>query len=284
MRKILRAKWNCSGRFRQTLMATSNLTIAEATSDTFWGVGVAPNLALHTKPAHFLGLNQLGKLLMDLRNDVHDQDPTSIDDVSFNLSVAHSNPLVADDQRPLDTTNDDMDTTPGSVISPTTETVSHNITEGTAPSDVLDIAPVSDQNPPSDKPPVGSIPPPAEYSDIDSTVEEAGNTPATPPTNTPAIPPTNTSCDEKTENIDTDCDVLSPALFSVTNPVTPTRVPRKPRVLKKELRRNISQANLDSFVVRDSSLKRKPSGDVIVSPASSHVDKATRADDEDDVS
>ena len=92
MRKILRAKWNCSGRFRQTLMATSNMTIAEATSDTFWGVGVAPNLALHTKPAHFLGLNQLGKLLMDLRNDVHDQDPTSIDDVSFNLSVSHSIP------------------------------------------------------------------------------------------------------------------------------------------------------------------------------------------------
>ena len=42
MHKILRAKWNCSGRFRQTLMATSNLTTAETTSDTFWGVGVAP--------------------------------------------------------------------------------------------------------------------------------------------------------------------------------------------------------------------------------------------------
>ena len=96
--------------------------------------------------------------------------------------------------------------------------------------------------------------------------------------------PLTTSCDEKTENIDTDCDVLSPALFSVTNPPTLTRVPRKPRVLKQELRRNISQANLDSFVVRDSSLKRKPSGDVIVSPSSSHVDKTTKADDEDDVS
>ena len=57
-------------------------------------------------------------------------------------------PPVDDDQSPLDTTNDDMDTTPGSVVTPTTETVSHNITEGTAPSDVLDIAPVSDQNPP----------------------------------------------------------------------------------------------------------------------------------------
>ena len=148
---------------------------------------------------------------MDLRNDVHDQDPTSIDDVSFNLSVSHSNPPppLANDKRPLDTTNDDMDTTPGSVVSPTTETVSHNITEGTAPSDVLDIAPVSDQNLPSDKPPV-SIPPPAEYNDIDSTVEEAGNTTATPPTIT--------SCDEKTENIDTDCDVLCSLLLTPQHP------------------------------------------------------------------
>ena len=266
MRKILRAKWNCSGRFRQTLMATSNMTIAEATSDTFWGVGVAPNLALHTKPGHFLGSNQLGKLLMDLRNDVHDQDPSSIDDVSFSLPVVHNNPLVDDQQRPLETTNDDMDTTPGPVVSPTTETVFNNITEKTASSDAHL----------SDEPPVRAIPPPVAYSDSDATVEETSNTPATPPTTT--------SCDEKTENIDTDCDVLSPALFSVTNPPTLTRVPRKPRVLKQEPRRNISQANLDSFVVRDSSLKRKPSGDVIVSPSSSHVDMATKADGEDDVS
>ena len=55
MRKILRAKWNCSGRFRQTLMATSNMTIAEATSDTFWGVGVAPNLALPAPSKYFEG-------------------------------------------------------------------------------------------------------------------------------------------------------------------------------------------------------------------------------------
>ena len=57
MRKILRAKWNCSGRFRQTLMSTYGMTIAEATGDKFWGVGVAPNLALHTKLNKFLGKN-----------------------------------------------------------------------------------------------------------------------------------------------------------------------------------------------------------------------------------
>ena len=170
-----------------------------------------------------------------------------------------------------------MDTTPGSVVSPTTETVPHNITEGTAPSDVSDTALLVIRIPIVTSLQLAPPPPPhAEYSDIDSTVEEAGNTPATPPANT--------SCDEKTENIDTDCDVLSPALFSVTNLPSPTRVPRKPSVLKQELRCNISQANLDSFVVRESSLERKPTGDVIVSPSSSHVDKATRADGKDDVS
>ena len=42
MSKILKFKWNSSGRFHQTLMSTSNLTITEATSDMFCGVGVHP--------------------------------------------------------------------------------------------------------------------------------------------------------------------------------------------------------------------------------------------------
>ena len=86
MSKILRAKWNCSGRFRQTLMSTARLTIAEATHDTYWGVGVAPNLAQYTNPSKFLGLNKLGKCLMSLRDTIEDTNPQSIDDVSFNLS------------------------------------------------------------------------------------------------------------------------------------------------------------------------------------------------------
>ena len=64
---ILRVKWNCCGKFRQALLQTTGMTIAEATSCTFWGVGVAPNLAQHTKPSTFLGLNHMGKLQMTLR-------------------------------------------------------------------------------------------------------------------------------------------------------------------------------------------------------------------------
>ena len=67
-------------------------------------------------------------------------------------------------------------------------------------------------------------------------------------------------------------------------PTAPTRAPHKARALKPELRRVISQGSLDRFVVRDSSLKRKPSGDATVSPTSGHVAKAIRANYENDVS
>ena len=80
------------------------------------------------------------------------------------------------------------------------------------------------------------------------------------------------------ENTDADDDVLPPTLFSTMSPKPPTRLPRKPRSLSKVLRRNINQGNLDTFVVRDSSMKRKPSGDAIVSPTSDHVAKAIRSD------
>ena len=67
MEETLKLKWNCCGKFRQALMATMGTTIAEATQDTFWGVGVAPNLAEETDPNHFLGFNQLGRILMSMR-------------------------------------------------------------------------------------------------------------------------------------------------------------------------------------------------------------------------
>ena len=41
---------------------------AEATSDTYCGCGVAPNLAAETKHTHSIGRNMLGKLLETLRD------------------------------------------------------------------------------------------------------------------------------------------------------------------------------------------------------------------------
>ena len=61
MEYIIHAKWNCCERFRQTLMSTAGLTVAEATQDMFWGIGAAPNLVQQTKPDKFQGENQHGK-------------------------------------------------------------------------------------------------------------------------------------------------------------------------------------------------------------------------------
>ena len=72
---ILHAKWNCYERFRQTLMSTAGMAVAEATQDMFWGVGAAPNLVQQTKPGKFLGENQLGKVLHRIRTQVDQLTP-----------------------------------------------------------------------------------------------------------------------------------------------------------------------------------------------------------------
>ena len=67
-------------------MSTARITTAEVTPDTYWGVGVGPNLAQYTNPSKFLCLNKLGKSLMSLRNTIEGTNPQSIDVVTFNLS------------------------------------------------------------------------------------------------------------------------------------------------------------------------------------------------------
>ena len=68
MKCVLVAKFQTCQLFRARLLDCKNKIIAEATSDTFWGVGVAPNIAIFTNPEKFLGSNVLGNLLMSLRD------------------------------------------------------------------------------------------------------------------------------------------------------------------------------------------------------------------------
>ena len=75
MERELKWKWNCCSKYRQALMSTEGMVVAEATQDDFWGVGVAPDLAEHTKPSKFLGLNQLVRLHMTLRDIVSKREP-----------------------------------------------------------------------------------------------------------------------------------------------------------------------------------------------------------------
>ena len=67
MALTMKVKWNQCAKFRQAILSTEGMTICEATSCDYWGVGVAPNLAQNTKPSKFLGQNHMGKLQMALR-------------------------------------------------------------------------------------------------------------------------------------------------------------------------------------------------------------------------
>ena len=67
-------KCNCCSKYRQALMSTGVMVIAEATQDNFWGVGVALSIARHTQPFKFLGVNQLGRLHITLRDIVSERE------------------------------------------------------------------------------------------------------------------------------------------------------------------------------------------------------------------
>ena len=69
----------------------------EGTKDDFWGVGVAPNLAEHTKPSKFLGLNQLGRLHMTLRGIVSERESQNS---SFDFDVSSSNIISITTEKP----------------------------------------------------------------------------------------------------------------------------------------------------------------------------------------
>ena len=92
-------------------MQTEGMTIAEATSCTFWGVGVAPNLAQQTKVSKFLGSNNMGKLQMALRQEAsrdgvlngNDEMPLSAKPsyTTHPLPLPHSTPPVVAKMSPV---------------------------------------------------------------------------------------------------------------------------------------------------------------------------------------
>ena len=65
---VLRNKLNSCNKFRQSLVCTEGVIIAEATQDQLLGVGIDQSLAQFTRPSRFLGKNQLRHALMSIRN------------------------------------------------------------------------------------------------------------------------------------------------------------------------------------------------------------------------
>lgn len=69
MRKVLREKFGQNPMLAEKLLQTGNLTLNEATTNTFYGIGVS----LHSreiKDKSYKGLNKLGKALMALRTEL----------------------------------------------------------------------------------------------------------------------------------------------------------------------------------------------------------------------
>ena len=131
MENALKLKWNSCAKFRHVLMQTSGMAIAEATQDTFWGVGVAPNLAQETRRGKFIGDNHLGRLLMGLRDYVASCEPESLSDAEFadntTSSMTSSSGHTDDSAVPpnitkVDTESSESDSSSRVTNSPTMET------------------------------------------------------------------------------------------------------------------------------------------------------------------
>ena len=254
MNYVLRVKWNCCPKFRQALLATEGMVIAEATSCDFWGVGVAPNLAQHTKATKFLGQNHMGKLQMALRCHVA-QPGVLNDDGEIVLPIKpdyHADSVTNTGESVLamleslttssvhDADRDQIDSTENRADPPTTVSAQPIIPSNTLTPDTVDSTVINDNE--SEQNPT--------ITDMDHETTPSQSVPPTSGvTSIPKVPPRR--------------ERLSRKGSSSVKPLMNT---------------------LDSFVTKDSpSCKRKPSGDA-GSPSSIQNMKSSRTDGADSVS
>ena len=92
MEYILHAKWNCCEWFRQTLMSTAGMTVAEATQDVLGGRCCTQPCATNQNQIKFLGENQLGKVLHRIRTQV--EQLTAINNSSHDYIVLDMRVIV----------------------------------------------------------------------------------------------------------------------------------------------------------------------------------------------
>lgn len=74
MREIIEVKAKTVPEFVTCLRETAAYTLAEATSDLFWGTGLNPELTEVTKPEYWAGKNILGAIIMDVRERIFKSD------------------------------------------------------------------------------------------------------------------------------------------------------------------------------------------------------------------
>ena len=315
MINALKLKWNYSGRFRQALMTTTGLTIAEATQDSFWGVGVAPNLAQQTRPSKFLGANHLGRLLMGLRDEVAHRELASHDDHEFNppVSLASSNatsnnatnepqPNSSNEDEPQPPpSNDNPQSTPdSSVNSETTPSGSqHDPSSSTSGlNDDSHAIPIPNCDNNSDSVVDPQTVPGSSTSDAVIDPDSPSLSTSATQMETESSPPESTSVKHNSpssgncEPLNTRNDVggeknalPSQTGSSVNDNPKPTRPPRK-RIPRSALPNTPNQRTIDNYVSRviDSPGAKRKLSDGSTSPSSVQTAKATRTDGADEVS
>ena len=312
MQRALKLKWNSCAKFRNSLMATHGQTIAEATQDAVWGVGVAPNLAQQTKPAKFLGANHLGRLLMSLRDYVARTEPqfhnltfsptgsTKVDlpdassysttesETSSSSMDLETSPNTTTDSDPVESSkhvNTDLQpTTP--THSPVTETpTSSNSTAESKSSEESTSSTESETSP-------------TITSDNDSTTNNGENliSDSNPPTTahppeakTPSpknCPMNRPAAGSKLSDSTSTLDNPTVSNSDVQSAITPARPPRRAKRLHTLTNgsKQRSTATLDKFVTvtKDSPGTKRKLSDGTLSPSSVQNAKTNRRDVDDD--
>ena len=232
------------------------MVVAEATSDDFWGVGVAPNLAQHTKPTKFLGQNHMGKLQMALR--CHVAQPGVLNDdgeIALPLKPEYTSDSTANPDGSLSAILESLTMPP--VL----------IEQGQGDSSENKAGPL-------DSSPAHLLTHPDTLSSITDDVNETRDN-TTPPSTT----------DDGME-----CEASDPQpTTSTSDDIPPPKAPPRKKLLRggksstfKTVKSSLN--TLDNFVNKESpSCKRKPSGDA-GSPSSIQNMKSSRTDGADSVS
>ena len=83
MRKILLAKLDSCNLYRNVLLKSGDKILVESTKDKFWGSNMSHFLVKTTDPIFYPGENQLGRLHMEIRDNIKE----ASEHVSHNLSI-----------------------------------------------------------------------------------------------------------------------------------------------------------------------------------------------------
>ena len=322
MNYILRVKWNSCAKFRQALLSTEGMVVAEATSCDFWGVGVAPNLAQHTKATKFLGQNHMGKLQMALRchvtqpgmlNDedqltlpikpVYPADSTEASVLAILESLTMSPALVSQGQGdtaknqagvPVSISTDAlnaMDTTTHDDVKVVSDVISDNST----PDPVCNSTPIADDmiSRVPDSQPVSStnghtasqpVPSTSGHTESQLVPSMSGHTESQP------VPSTSGHTESQPVPSMSGHTTFQPVHFAsgpASAPKVPPRRKRTPKTKQSSASVTVkSYVNtLDNFVHKESpSCKRKLSDGSSGSPSSAQLTKTTRTDGADTIS